>query len=199
MDDFIFYDRKGRKIKDPWLHKSKVYKLCVKWRIQKNQRNGEVIDIIIDENNVELCPAMAALRIVERFTRCKRSRDTPSGIFKHESGVIRYITGHRIAWFFQNVARKVYPHMTDEEISRYSAHSIRFTAAVLLDEAGKDGKYIQTRIRWLGDSFKLYLRNTDVIAGQHVNALNKTGPTLQNLPDQVEYNAEIDESMETYD
>ena len=89
--------------------------------------------------------------------------------------------------------------MTDEEISRYSAHSIRVTAGVLLDEAGKDGKYIQTRIRWLGDSFKLYLRNSDVIAGQHVNALNKTGPTLQNLPDQVEYTAEVDENMETYD
>ena len=108
---------------------------------------------------------MAALRIVERFTRCKRSRDTPLGIFKHESGAIQYITGHRIAWLFQNVARKVYPHMTDEEISRYSAHSIRVTAAVLLDEAGKDGKYIQTRIRWLGDSFKLYLRTLMLLQG----------------------------------
>ena len=48
IDDFTFYDQQGQKIKNPWLHKARIYKLRVKWRIQKKRRNREFIDIIID-------------------------------------------------------------------------------------------------------------------------------------------------------
>ena len=56
IDDFTFYDRQGQKIKNPWLHKTRIYKLRVKWRIKKNRRNGEFIDIIIDENKFGVMP-----------------------------------------------------------------------------------------------------------------------------------------------
>ncbi len=31
--------------------------------------------------------------------------------------------------------------------------------------------YIKKRLRWLGDSFRMYLRDTAIIQHQHVNAL----------------------------
>ncbi len=31
--------------------------------------------------------------------------------------------------------------------------------------------YIKKRLRWLGDSFRMYLRNTTIIQHQHVDAL----------------------------
>jgi hypothetical protein len=41
----------------------------------------------------------------------------------------------------------------------------------LLDEAGKLPDYIKKRLHWLGDSFRMYLRDTVIIQHQHVDAL----------------------------
>jgi hypothetical protein len=41
----------------------------------------------------------------------------------------------------------------------------------LLDEARKTLEYIKKRLCWLGDSFRMYLRDTAIIQHQHVNAL----------------------------
>jgi hypothetical protein len=42
---------------------------------------------------------------------------------------------------------------------------------VLLDKAGKLPDYIKKRLRWLSDSFGMYLRDTVIIQHQHVDAL----------------------------
>ena len=42
---------------------------------------------------------------------------------------------------------------------------------VLLNKAGKLSDYIKKRLRWLGDSFRMYLRDTAIIQHQHVDAL----------------------------
>jgi hypothetical protein len=44
-------------------------------------------------------------------------------------------------------------------------------ACVLLDEAQKSLDYIKKRLRWLGDSFRMYLRDIAIIQHQHVDAL----------------------------
>jgi hypothetical protein len=41
----------------------------------------------------------------------------------------------------------------------------------LLDEAGKLPDYIKKRLRWLGDSFRMYLGDTAINQHQHVDAL----------------------------
>ena len=64
------------------------------------------------------------------------------------------------------------PNISDVELKLISCHTIRVYACVLLSEAGKDGPYIKLRLRWLSNCFKIYLRNTDNIACQHVDALN---------------------------
>jgi hypothetical protein len=48
---------------------------------------------------------------------------------------------------------------------------LRVWACVLLDKAGKLPDYIKKRLRWLGDSFRMYLRDTAIIQHQHVDAL----------------------------
>ena len=71
--------------------------------------------------------------------------------------------------------------MTKEELKRYSAHSLCVWACVLLDEAGKSPEYIKKRLRWLGDSFRMYLRDTSIIQYQHVNALQAALQEVLNL------------------
>jgi hypothetical protein len=48
---------------------------------------------------------------------------------------------------------------------------LRVWACVLLDEAGKLPDYIKKRLSWLGNSFRMYLRDTAIIQHQHVDAL----------------------------
>jgi hypothetical protein len=53
---------------------------------------------------------------------------------------------------------------------------------VLLDEAGKSPNHTKKRLRWLGDSLRMYLRDTAIIQHQHVNALLAA---LQEVMDQI--------------
>ena len=63
------------------------------------------------------------------------------------------------------------PDTTPDKLKWYSTHSLRVRACVLLDEAGKLPDYIKKSLRWLGDSFRIYLRDTAMIQNQHVDAL----------------------------
>ncbi len=52
---------------------------------------------------------------------------------------------------------------------------------VLLDEARKSPEYIKKRLRWLVDSFRMYLRDTALIQHQHVDALLAASQEVMNL------------------
>jgi hypothetical protein len=54
-------------------------------------------------------------------------------------------------------------HCAAHELKRYSAHSLRVWACALLDEAGKLPDYIKKRLCWLGDTFRMYLKDTAII------------------------------------
>ncbi len=79
--------------------------------------------------------------------------------------------GNKITELFRKAIKKVRPDTTPDELKRYSAHSLRVWACVLIDETGKLPDYIKKRLRWLGDSFRMYLRDTAIIQHQHVDAL----------------------------
>jgi hypothetical protein len=52
---------------------------------------------------------------------------------------------------------------------------------VLLNKAGKLSDYITKRLRWLGDSFRMYLRDTAIIQHQHVDALLAASQEVMDL------------------
>ena len=54
---------------------------------------------------------------------------------------------------------------------KYSSHSIRVWACVVLDEAGMPPDFIKKRLRWMGESYRVYLRDTNKINEKHVQAL----------------------------
>jgi hypothetical protein len=95
----------------------------------------------------------------------------PVVVYKTKKGKVIYFTCNKIAELLRKAAKEVRPDTTPEELKRYSAHSLRVWACVLLDKAGKLLDYIKKRLRWLGDSFMMYLRDTAIIQHQHVDAL----------------------------
>ncbi len=51
----------------------------------------------------------------------------------------------------------------------------------MLDEAGKPPDYIKKRLRWLGDSFRMYLQDTLAIQHQHADALHEASREVMDL------------------
>ena len=66
----------------------------------------------------------------------------------------------------------------DSELDRWSPHSLRITACNLLHRQHFSDSFIQNRLRWKSDAFKMYLRNTFYSATQHSAALTITDDNL---------------------
>ena len=95
----------------------------------------------------------------------------PVVVYKTKKGKVIYLTGNKIAELLRKAVKEVRPDNTPDKLKRYSTHSLRVWACVLLDKAGKSPDYIKKRLCWLGDSFRMYLRDTAIIRHQHVDAL----------------------------
>jgi hypothetical protein len=124
------------------------------------------------------------------------------GVFANHQGVTKYLTASKIAEVLQSFAKICHPDLTRDEIMRFTSHSIRVWAVVLLDEAGMNADFIKSRLRWMGDSYRSYLRDTAVLQTKHVSALKSSsndfiklfGENRVTLPDIVP----VDDTMGPY-
>ena len=181
-NDFVFFDAKKHIIEDLTMESIKsVAAVKITWRIQKNRQNGQSITLTADSKSWDLCPVLSAARMVIR-ARCLIQPDNmPLAIYKTRKGESLYLTGGKIAELLRGSVKRIRPDTPVEDIKRYSAHSLRVWACVLLDESGKSPDYIKKRLRWLGDSFRMYLRDTSVIQQQHVDALQSASQEVLDL------------------
>ncbi len=154
--------------------------VCITWCIQKNHQNNQKITLSCDKTNPTICPVLAALRLVLRARRLSQPDSMPVACYLKKD-IMAYLTGSRIAFHFRVAARAVRPNISKDDKQRYSAHSIRVWACVLLDEAGKSPDYRKKRLRWMGDSFRMYLRDTHVIQDQHRKALQASSKEVMDL------------------
>lgn len=145
-EDFIFYDSnhervnlRGRTNESMSSIINDIHYMTITWRIQKNRRNGQTIKIPVDRRHVKICPVFNALQIVMRkFRLDSRNLDTPVCVFaKAHSTTPLYLTGKMVKEFLQKAVKTVRPTISEEELQKYSAHSLRVWPCVLLDEAGK--------------------------------------------------------------
>ena len=202
--DWTFYDKKGRIIVIHGEAKFDSLGKCrVIFRIQKNRQNGQKLTFRADPKHPEICPARAAYRIYLRSICLGQSDNEPMGVFVNNKGVTKYLTGGKIADILQKAAKIAHPDWTADEISRITSHSGRVQALVLLSEAGKPPTFMKARLRWLGESFRLYLRDTAGINLQHNDALDKAsvlviellGGNLDILPNVIP----VDNEMGNFD
>ena len=182
--DWKFYDSSGAIIR---IHTLKgdlqefPKKVKVTFRIQKNRQNGQSITLVADDDHPDICPVQAAYRIFLRSKRLGQSDSEPMGVFVNKFGITRYLTGNKIQEVLRSIVSVVHPDLTEDEIKRFSSHSGRVWALVLLDEAGMSPVFMTSRLRWMGDSYKLYLRDTSVLQQQHVDALSKESDEVTRL------------------
>jgi hypothetical protein len=110
-----------------------------------------------------------------------QSDSEPIGVFVNKFGITRYLRGNKIQDVLRSIARTVYPDLTEDEIKRFSSHLGRVWALVLLDKAGMSPAFMTSHLRWMGDSYKQYLRDTAVLQQKHVTALSKDSDEVTRL------------------
>ena len=148
-------------------------KLRIIFQIQKNRQNGQKINLVANNDHANICPVRAAYRIFLRSKRLGQLDSEPMAVFVNKFGITRYLAGGKIADVLQSVAKAVHPDLSADKIKHFSSHLTRAWALVLLDKAGMTPDFMTSRLRWMGESYKLYLRNTSVLQHKHVNALKK--------------------------
>ena len=79
-----------------------------------------------------------------------------------------------MAQFLQSLAKQVYNITNPEDLARFTTHSLRVGACVLLHETNQTSDFIKARIRWRSDAYLMYLRNTPKLAMLHTAAVNNS-------------------------
>ncbi len=182
--DWRFYDSSGALIcihslnSDPQVLPKK---LKLTFRIQKNRQNGQFITLVADDAYPDICPVRAAYQIFLRSKRLGQTDSEPMGVFVNKFGSTKYLTGNKIQDVLQSIAKAVHPDLTEDEIKRFSSHSGRVWALVLLDEAGMAPAFMTSCLCWMGDSYKLYLHDTSILQHKHVDALSKESDEVMRL------------------
>ena len=92
-----------------------------------------------------------------------------------------YLTGKCIAILFRKAVKAIHPKTSKADLSQNLAHLLRVWACVLLDEAGMSPEFIMSCLRWMGNSFRMYLRNTGIIEDKHHDILQDASQKVINL------------------
>ncbi len=119
--------------------------------------------------------------MVMRASRLGQPVDMPVACYRTKKAPLLYITGSRIATLLRKAVKKVQPSTSADDLKKYSAYSLRVWACVLLDKAGMSPSFIQKCLCWLGDLFKMYLRDTKAIQDKHLTALQSASSNVMAL------------------
>lgn len=182
VKNFRFYDRDGiRLISSVALsNRNSVNKVGTEYDIQKNRCNGQEVTYTRQDRFSDFCPVEISLDIVDSAKKLGYTNELDPLCVYRKNGEVYYLTDDLVTEYYRKVTKMVFPSISRDELMLISTHSLRVKAAVLLQEAGKDGTYIKLRLRWLSNCFEIYLRNTDVICDQHNSALSRVNEIMYN-------------------
>jgi len=186
LGDFTFLDKNERRISfnKKCLHDN-IHHVIIQWRFQKNGQNGEEVTFTRDMINPQYCPVLAAYRICLRALRLNVPRSDPIAVFSRKDNRL-FITDRLLTRILREAAMAVLNlGPDDKELSRWSTHSIRVTAANLLHRARFADSFIQKRLRWRSTSFLGYLRNTIYAGVQHSKGLQISDSNLPPMSERV--------------
>ena len=91
----------------------------------------------------------------------------PLCVYRHTNGTVRYITASIIEATFRKAASHIYkldPVKDCAHLRKWSAHSLRVGACVILHGMGFTDSQIQFLLRWRSNAFFTYLRNITGLA-----------------------------------
>ena len=153
-----------------------VGRTFVRYRTQNNRKNGEERQHTRNASPTAPCHVTSCIHIVHRFVRLVGHQpNIPLCVYRHTDGSIRYLTASIIESTFRMAAANVYkldPVKDGVHLRRWSAHSMRVGACVILHGMGFTDTQIQFLLRWTSNAFYVYLRNIAGLAHKQNRALD---------------------------
>ena len=162
-----------------------MVKAWVTFKMQKNQRHGER-KLLTSNENGDFDYVEASLRCVERFIRLCGEDDTttPLSVYRDpKTNRVKLINARDVERAMRFTASRVYgldPVEDAEKLKKWSSHSLRVGACVILYAMGFTETNIKFILRWRSDAFFEYLRNVAVVCKRHNEAIDLAG-TIPNL------------------
>jgi hypothetical protein len=111
------------------------------------------------------------MRLVLQARWLNQPNEMLIAVYKTKKGKVVYLTGNEISKLLRKAIKKVHLTLLRTNSSSTPLIPCRFGLRIFIDKVGKLPDYIKKRLRWLGDSFRMYLRDTAIIQHQHVDAL----------------------------
>jgi hypothetical protein len=166
MADFEFRKNKQRiaVAHDTVLTENDVDQIYLTWRFQKNLNNGESLPFSRNDKTPGRCFVRSALRARDRAQRLGVSATTPMAVYRDTDGTVKHISDKDVEHILRAAAKKVHNVTVAKDLIRWSCHSIRVGACIRLQLLNKPSHFIQMRLRWTSDAWRLYLRNLPELA-----------------------------------
>ena len=174
LEDLTFLDEIGRRLSlEDFLHRlNLVVRIQLRFTHQKNRNNGEIKLFVRNSANPSRCFVLTMARIIRRFFRLVGHRTgIPLAVYKRGSEVV-YLTEGVIAKTMKSLACTVYNLDPRTDAVRFSSHSLRVGACVILHANGFTASQIKFLLRWKSDAFMEYLRNVAVLSNQQNRAVD---------------------------
>jgi hypothetical protein len=148
------------------------------WRHQKNGENGE--EKTITRSSATIASRHCRVRSMLEILRCRMTLApldamVPLAVFQTEASTVAYLTNYDITGMLRSLAAEVYnldPVKDKKALQRWSSHSLRVGACVLLHMMGFSAVDIKFILRWKSDAFLGYLRNMAFLARRHADAMD---------------------------
>jgi hypothetical protein len=159
---------------------SEVHRATLTFRTQKNGDNGQTRIWLRNTHSDKYCFIAAILRILRRFISLVGwDYETPLCIF-NEGNTPRLITSNYIETALRDAAALVYnidptTQAGKARLSKWSSHSFRVGACVILHALGFNAEQIKQLLRWRSMSFMKYLRNLGFLAMKQNKAISDVG------------------------
>jgi hypothetical protein len=155
-----------------------IIKGWLRWRTQKNGDNGD--KRMFTQSNADNYSWIKFLySIVKRFVALCGPTDliTPLSVYKHPNGNVYLLTAVDVERVMRDVAARVYnldptTPTGKAALQKWSCHSLRVGACVLLHTMGFTEPQIKWILRWRSDAFMVYLRNITNLSDNHTHAFN---------------------------
>ena len=168
--DFTFLDAGERTVPlTPETDIDRIRYVRIVWRWQKNRQNDEKRTFGRNVPDPRFCPVLAAVRIARRAQRLGVAADEPIGVFRSgdDRSGYSFIRDKEVNSYLRRAAANVFDTTDKSYLNMWSTHSIRVTACNLLHREQFPDSYIQERLRWRSNCFRMYLRDTIYAADQH--------------------------------
>ena len=180
--DFKFLGPQRRPVPNNNRHLAEF--VYITWRFQKNGVNGEEIPFARNSIKPLFCPVRAAFRIIQRADQLNQQAHLPIAISLSPSNKISgmsYITSVYVSKLLKLAAKEAHGITSKKDLNKFTPHSPRVGACVLLDMMGKLPDFIKKRLRWRSDSYVDYLRHIPTVASDHVAVVNSYLSKYENV------------------